>query len=447
MNDKHAPTAVTESRERHAYARVPGRWLLLARVGWVALVVLTLAIFFASLPVYLALLQTPCAGITCGYQQLTPQQAGALTGLGLSLGDYIAFTVALTLATVAVCLVVSTVIVLRRSDDRMALIVALMLVTLGPIIATSYLSTNPSPWRVPNECLSFLFLTLFLLVFSLFPTGQFVPHWMRWTIVVFLAVNALFTFYLDALVTVLNIYGALGYLVFLGEVAILVVVQLYRYRRVSSPLERQQTKWVIFGFAVLITVYVIGSVPYLMFSVLTGPGSLYLPTYVAVQIFLLLFIPLSFGFAMLRSRLWDIDIIINRTLVYATLTGTLALVYVGSIILLQYLLRGLTQGYDVAIVGSTLVSAALFGPLRHRIQMIIDRRFYRRKYDAAKTLEAFSATLRNAVDLERLREELVVVVQETMQPAQVSLWLRPPAHDPTRRVARRATPPGSSEER
>src|SRR5215472_13189436 len=115
MNVQHAPTAVAESRERHSSARVPGRWLLLARVGWGALVTLTLAIFFASLPVYIAQLHTPCAGAACGYQQLTPEQAGALTAMGLSPGDYIAYTVALTIAQVVVCLGVSTVIVLRRS--------------------------------------------------------------------------------------------------------------------------------------------------------------------------------------------------------------------------------------------------------------------------------------------------------------------------------------------
>ncbi len=104
MNGEHAPRASTESRERHSYARVPGRWLPLARVGWVALFVLTLVIFFASLPVYLALLQTPCAGPACGYQQLTPEQAGALKEMSLSLGDYTAYTVALTLALMMVCL-------------------------------------------------------------------------------------------------------------------------------------------------------------------------------------------------------------------------------------------------------------------------------------------------------------------------------------------------------
>src|SRR5216683_6546421 len=187
MNVEHAPTAMTESRERHNYARLHGRWLLLGRAGWVALVTLTLAIFGASFPVYIAQLHTPCAGTACGYQQLTPQQAGALTGMGLSPGDYIAYTVALTLASMVVCLVVSTVIVLRRSDNRMALLVALMLVTAGPLSATISVSASPSPWQVPNQCLSDLYVALFLLVFSLFPSGQFVPHWIRWTLAVFLA--------------------------------------------------------------------------------------------------------------------------------------------------------------------------------------------------------------------------------------------------------------------
>lgn len=139
----------------------------------------------------------------------------------------------------------------------------------------------------------------------------------------------------------------------------------------------------------------------------------------------LLLIPLSIGFSILRYRLYDIDLLINRTLVYGTLTALLALVYFGLIFGLQFLLRGIiSQNNSIAIVISTLAIAALFQPLRHRIQSIIDRRFYRRKYDAAKVVEAFSATLRNEVDLDQLSKHLVSVVQETMQPAHVSLWLR-----------------------
>jgi hypothetical protein len=139
-----------------------------------------------------------------------------------------------------------------------------------------------------------------------------------------------------------------------------------------------------------------------------------------------LLIPLSIGFSILRYRLYDIDVLINRTLVYGSLTALLALLYFGLIVALQSLFQGLfKQNNAVAIVVSTLFIFALFQPLRRRIQAIIDRRFYRRKYDAAKTLEAFSATLRNEVDLSQLREHLVAVVEETMQPTFVSLWLRP----------------------
>ncbi len=425
MNLEHATAASTSRSFGPSDVHLSGRWLLLARGGWLVLVVLTLAIFFVSLPVYLALLHTPCAGVACGYQQLTSEQAGALTGIGLFPEVYTAYTVTLTLALMMACLLVSTVITWRRSRDRMALIVALFLVTLAPFAVTFNVSASPSPWQVPLELLSFLFVALFLLVFSLFPTGQFVPHGMRWIIIVLLTLQVPFTFF-PALATLHISAVSLGFLVGIGSLAIVVVVQLYRYRRVSSPLERQQTKWVVFGFAVPITSMVIGVAPYLMFPVLAVPGSLYLPAYAAVQAILLLLLPLSFGFAMLRSRLWEIDVLINRTLVYGTLTLILTGIYVGLVIGLSTLLRRIiSHDSGVAIVLSTVAIYLLFQPLRRRIQRSIDRRFYRRKYDATKTLAAFSAALRQEVDLSHLSEQLVAVVQETMQPAFLSLWLCP----------------------
>ena len=137
-------------------------------------------------------------------------------------------------------------------------------------------------------------------------------------------------------------------------------------------------------------------------------------------------VPIAVGFAVLRYRLYNIDLIINRTLVYGTLTATLVALYFVGIVVLQRMFVLLTgQQSTLAVVASTLLIAALFNPLRHRIQSFIDRRFYRRKYDAAKTLEAFSAQLRNETDLNALSDDLVGVVRETMQPAHASLWLRP----------------------
>jgi hypothetical protein len=151
----------------------------------------------------------------------------------------------------------------------------------------------------------------------------------------------------------------------------------------------------------------------------------------------MLFIPLSIGIAVLRARLFDIDVVINRTLVYGSLTAVLALVYLGGVATTQAIFRALTsqeQQPQLAVVISTLVIAALFTPLRRRIQSFIDRRFYRKKYDARKTLEAFSARLRDETDLDSLNAELITVVRDTMQPARVSLWLRPET-DPQREDA------------
>jgi hypothetical protein len=180
--------------------------------------------------------------------------------------------------------------------------------------------------------------------------------------------------------------------------------------------ERQQLKWFVYTVVLLVVGFL---------AALLGFGQHSVAWNLGIAAFN--FLPIAAGIAILRYRLYDIDVVINRTLVYGVLTAALALVYVGSIVLLQGLFRALTgETSQLAVVASTLAIAALFVPLRRRVQAFIDRRFYRRKYDMATTLQAFNARLRNDVDLDSVADDLVEVVRETMQPAHVSLWLRQP---------------------
>jgi len=389
------------------------------------------ALFLAMLPAYSTLLQTICTGATCSLVQPTLDSAQGLQELGLSLGTYATFTLALTLASVLLCLAVSAVIFWRKSDDWMALLVALGVVALGTLYVTFSLQGNPSAWQVLAIVLNGLGNGVFFLVCSLFPTGRFVPRWTRWLLPCWVVSGMLFLFFREVsfLYLVYNV-------VWLGEVVLLVTALFYRYRYASSPLQRQQTKWVIYGGSVAGLIVVGLTVPLYLFPSLGQAGSFYQLVIAPAYILAVLIVPLSTGLAILRYRLYDIDLLINRTLVYGLLTVLLALIYFGCVILLQDLVRGLTGQVGqspLIIVGSTLAIAALFQPLRYRIQRVIDRRFYRRKYDATKTLEAFSATLRNEVDLSQLREHLLDVVQETMEPSHVSLWVRQPSRRETRR--------------
>ena len=213
-----------------------------------------------------------------------------------------------------------------------------------------------------------------------------------------------------AFVEDLPVFGVLSGLLFvsiIGAVASVVV----RFRR-SRGVERQQMKWFVYAAALLLLFPVEDVLPEIVGSVVLGAVLIALPT--------------AIGIAVLRYRLYEIDLLINRTLVYAPLTILLAAIYVGGVVGLQATFRALSgQESTLAVVASTLAIAALFNPLRRRVQALVDQRFYRRKYDAAKTLESFNTRLREETDLDALNDDLVGVVRETMQPAHVSLWLRP----------------------
>jgi hypothetical protein len=412
-----------------------GRWLLVARGAWVICAVLTVVVMVASVPLLFERFSSVCTGATnlCLERSEVPAEAlGELRGTGITLGAYAAFSIGVELLCKVVWISVAALLFVFRSRDRMALLVSFFLLTFGTATlltnGTDALAASHPAWWVVARGLQVageVFVVLFLLTF---PDGKFVPRWTPVVAVVFLLFQIpsdLFTgFYtrgsrfLDTAQTI----------VFFGSVVAMLAAQVYRYRRVSGPEQRRQTRWAVFGttlaIATLLLVY--GAVSLLIPGgpensplVLLAVGSL-IP-------FVMLLIPLSISVAIFRSGLFDIDLVINRALVYGTLTASLALVYFGAVAGLQRLVPRLAGEYNqLVVVASTLAIAALFNPLRQRIQAFIDRRFYRSKYDARKTLESFSARLRNETDLDALTEDLVGIVCESMQPEHTFLWLRDP---------------------
>jgi hypothetical protein len=319
---------------------------------------------------------------------------------------------------------VAGVILLRAWRDWMALLVTLFLIVFG--------ATFPAVVSDPAfDALGALASGLLILFLALFPDGRFAPRWTRLAAILWIPAQLLVVGgglpFVPALAA-----QAVKTAAFLLVLAALLGAQIYRYRRVSGPAARRQTRWVVYGvtvalagFALMLGVFLIVPPAQMARSTLLSAG-------IAALFYLWwMFIPVSLGFAILRARLYDIEVVIHRTLVYAALTVCLAGVYVGGVALSQAILQPLTgQGHnELAIVGSTLAAAAAFQPLRRRIQRAIDRRFYRRKYDAARTLADFTTALREEVDLHELVGRLVGVVDETMQPQQVSLWLRAPTSE------------------
>jgi hypothetical protein len=290
-------------------------------------------------------------------------------------------------------------------------------------------------WTLP------IIIGLSVFYILLFPTGRLPSRGWRllaWLTVAFILVGVISGAFasgaVEGLGTIRNPLGIDGFPNAYGAVAdtmapvllVAAAIALFIRLRRAKGVERQQIKW--FAYAAAATV--IGLfLAYVIPTVVDTPLWFERAGY-AVLIALIPAIPISIGTAILRYRLYDIDIIINRTLVYGSLTAILAGIYFGGVTATQALFHTLTgheQLSQLVVVASTLVIAALFNPLRRRIQSFIDRSFYRRKYDAAKTLEGYSTQLRNETDLEALSDDLVGVVRETMQPAHVSLWLRPEA--------------------
>jgi hypothetical protein len=458
MNQFSASPAMIVSAQKPTAAqdRLRGKPLVLARSIWAALVLFTLgllAINLPRIPDLLAQFQALCSNAQCTTGFLSPDALHTLHGLGVTGSAFAIFYFAIyDTIPLVVWVAAGLFLAWRKSDDWMALLVSLFLilfqvsVTLEGFISSS-LGSGTSTQTTPVWFVLFYYFcqSLAFPVLALFPNGRFVPRWMLWPTIALMVGNSL-----DGFIPSNSPLGLVGFPLLLALFSCLAGAMIYRYRCGATLPERQQIKWLAFFIVLDLILNWIGPVVLsLLFPQAFVPHSLLDVLYQLVWPLTVLGIPISIGIAILRYRLWDIDSIINKALVYGLLSGILGALYAGLIIGLESLAGSITRqssANPLVLVISTLAIAALIQPLRRRIQWIIDRRFYRRKYDAARTLAAFSTLLRNEVDLATLSEHLVAVVQETMQPTSVSLWVRPPIPAGTHQAPWRATPAGHAEQ-
>jgi hypothetical protein len=404
--------------------RLEGRWLTLARAAWLAFFALATLTFLIAIPARWGLLTNP-----------SPITQANLDALGWSVQVYAVYSLSTEILFTAYSLLIGLFIFTRRSDDGMALFIALMLVAFG----VGNQSLTPTIGALGPVVFGIFGLVAWLTITQfpyIFPSGHFVPRWMRWFgllwVLVVIPWNLMPGSALDPntwppyifLPLLLILWGTLFY------------SQIHRYMRVSTPVQRQQTKWVFGALVLMISLDFLLYIPaiiadpelmsYFAFAEAPTPQAFAVVNILqGVDRLLWFLLPTAFLFSILRYRLWDIDILIRKTLTYALVAALLAAVYFGSVILLQQVFATVSgQRSEVVTVISTLLIAALFVPLRNRVQDAVDRRFYRSKYDAQAVLTEFSTTVRDETDLNRLTGKLAEVVQETMQPRKVSVWLK-----------------------
>jgi hypothetical protein len=344
-----------------------------------------------------------------------------------------AYLVALDAFTALVWLALALVVFWRRPGDRIGIFTALTLLTFGvgrfPDTPLALSAAYPQ-WSLPVAALRFLGSACLSIFVFVFPDGAFVPRITRWIAAAWILVQIPEFFFSASAASSDGWSPLLRFAGFLGFVLVVGAAQTWRYQRVSTTRQRQQTRWVVFGLALALLCYLALAFGYPLLRDLTStPGPLSPVTLTSLISLTFLLVPITMTIAIARHRLYDVDLLINRALVYGSLTAALAALYLASVFVLQMavmVVTGARQISPLAIVCSTLAVAALFQPLRRTLQREIDHRFYRRKYDANATIAAFSIITRQQIDLADLRERLIAVAQETMQPTHVSLWLRAP---------------------
>jgi hypothetical protein len=384
------------------------RALLLARIAWLAVAGLIIFLFSFGVPAYYRQLQIVCTAQPC-YSAPTPDRVRDLQAAGLSIVFAARYVVALDLITALVYGAVAAIIFWRKSNDHMALFVAFALLTFGTFgvhdfekIQGILIDFHPL-WGVPVASLGALGGVLFSLLFFIFPDGRFVPGWLRWPAAVWITLQTMSVFLPGTLLDPASwpaLPNILYWSLFLGLCA---YAQIYRFRNVSSYQQRQQTKWVVLGAVATAGGSVLAITLTGLAQSLRDNGRLLALVQDTGYYPFLLLIPLSIGVAIFRSRLYDVDVVINRALVYAALTTLLALIYGGLVVGLQAVFSLFTGPTPtLAVIISTLATVAVVQPLRRSLQAFIDRRFYRRKYDAKQVLASTASRLRDEVNLDDL---------------------------------------------
>lgn len=380
---------------------------------WVGICILILLVVAAFLPVYAHLLQTICARSVCPDEQLTPAIVHTLSTFGLSVSGYATLRIIFSIIWLLVWFAVATILIWRKGNERYGLLVAFMCLPLGAISVTSMVAQIPFSWQWSAILINFLGFVLLFLVILLFPDGRFVPRWTRLVVVVYLLRSVSYNFFPTVTFQLTTWTPILGDFSWIGIILAIVTAQVYRYRHISNAVQRQQTKWVIFGFAVVLLSNIGAILLLLVLPPLSLTSFLISLAFGSDSSLVLLIIPLSFGIAILRYRLWDIDILINRALVYGILTICVFAVYTLFVGYMSFLFQ---ERYTlfVSLLATGLV-ALLFQPLREWLQRSMNRIMYGDRDDPYRVIVRLGQRLEATLAPDAMLPVIVETVAQALK--------------------------------
>ncbi len=387
-------------------------WLVASRVSLLAISFLALVLYIAGIPAYYARLSIPHTN--CSDECLTTAKVQMLHTLGISIPAYAFYWIAVNLLFALLFCAVAALIFWRKSNDRMAWFASFALLALGtsfPTIPNALVAVH-SPWTFPVALLDAPGLPSLAVFLFLFPNGHFVPRWTRWIAAGFAVLYVCGTLFPDSILNNASVSRPIHSFVSLLVLGTLIYSQLYRYRHVSSSVERQQTKWVVFGT----TIALIGFAPAFLLPAFFSLDHMPLFTFVFVissVYLLLLLIPISIAFAIFRYHLWDIDIIINRTLVYSILTVSIAGVYVLTIVSLGNILQA--QGNPLVSLVAAALIAVIFQPLRERLQRMANRIMYGERDDPYRVISRLGQRLEATLAAHAILPAIVETVAQALK--------------------------------